>query len=149
MPKPIKNFTGKILLSFGYCSNNRQYTQKDLDEVDIFDYCKNNDIINDNNIEILHSLKGTYEKVDTVECIINDNILNINGELYTYIKDDDIFMNTNSNKYNEFVRIHAIYDTCYSCKNTNEIVIPYCFNENWICNNCILDKIEYLNFYFK
>ena len=45
------------------------YTQKDLDEVDIFDYCKNNDIINDNdnNIEVLHSLKGTYEEDELIE----------------------------------------------------------------------------------
>jgi hypothetical protein len=144
MPKPSKNFNGKVLLSYGYCSNNNNITQNDLDEVDIFDYCKNNDIINnDNNIEVLHSLKGTYEEVDIVECVINDNILNINGELYKYIKKDDIFMNINLDKCNEFVRIHAIYDTCFSCKNTDEIVIPYCYGENWICNNCILDNIEY------
>lgn len=145
MPKPNKYFNGKVLLSYNYCSNNGQYTQKDLDKVDIFDYCKNNDIINDNdnNIEVLHSLKGTYEKVDIVECKIESNQLNINNELYTYIEEDDVFMSLNYDNINEFVKIHAIYDTCASCKNKDEIVIPYCYGENWICNNCILDNIEY------
>lgn len=143
MPQPNIVENKKVLLSYNYCSNNGQYTQNDLDEVDIFDYCKNNDIINidNNNIEVLHSLKGTYEKVDIVNGNIYGNILTINGEIYKYIEKDDIFMNLNINKCDEFVRIHAIYDTCFSCKNTDEIVIPYCYGENWICNNCILDRL--------
>jgi len=34
MPIPKKDFNGKVLLSFGYCTEPGQYIQKDLDEVD-------------------------------------------------------------------------------------------------------------------
>ena len=144
MPIPKNNFNGKVLLSYGYCSEPGHYTQKDLDEVDIFDYCKNNDIINDNdnNIEVLHSLKRTYEEVELIECKIESNQLNIDNKLYTYIEEDDVFMSLNYDTINEFVKIHAIYDTCTSCKNKDEILIPYCFDAKWICNSCIIDEIE-------
>ena len=57
MPIPKKDFNGKVLLSFGYCTESGQYTQKDLDKVDFFDYYDKNDIIEDGDkIEVLNNL---------------------------------------------------------------------------------------------
>jgi hypothetical protein len=146
MPKPNKNFNGKALLSYNCCFGDGKYTQKDLDEVDFFDYCDYNDIIkNGGKVEAFHKLKGTYEEVKLVECEISSSQLNIDDNLYTYIEKDDVFMSLNYNTINEFVKIHAIYDTCASCGEKNTFVIPYCFNEKWICNNCINGDIEYHN----
>ena len=143
MPIPNKDFNGKVLLSFGYCSEPGQYTQKDLDEVDFFDYYDCNDIIeNDDKIEALNKLKGIYEEVELIECEIEGNQLNIDNNLYTYIKENDVFMSLNYDTHNEFVKIHAIYDICAYCKSKNEFVIPYCFNEKWICNSCISNEIK-------
>lgn len=71
MPIPKKDFNGKVLLSFGYCTEPGQYTQKDLDEVDFFDYYDKNDIIEDGDkIEVFNNLKGKYEEVELIECKI-------------------------------------------------------------------------------
>jgi len=163
MPVPNKNFNGKVLLSYGYCSEPGKYTQKDLDEVNIFDYYDKNDIIEGENIEVLNKLKGEYEKVEFVSCKIESNILSIDDILYTYMEKDDIFMSINvdkkdefysqandlSNSYGiEFVRIHALYDTCELCGSSEEFIIPYNHSEKWICNNCIYDTIDYHNNYF-
>jgi len=148
MPIPKKDFNGKVLLSFGYCTEQGQYTQKDLDEIDFFDYYDTNDIIEDGDkIEVFNNLKGKYEEVELIECKIESNQLNIDNELYTYIEEDDVFMSLNYDTHNVFVKIHAIYDTCASCESKDECVIPYCFNEKWICNSCILDGIEYYYYY--
>ena len=101
-----------------------------MDKIDFFDYynCNNNIIENGDKIEILNKFKGAYE-VELIECKIKSKQLNIDNELYTYIEKDDVFMSLNYDTYNEFVKIHAIYDTCASCESKNECVIPYCFNE--------------------
>lgn len=58
MPIPKKDFNGKVLLSFGYYSEPGHYIQKDLDEVDLFDYYDINEIIkNDDKIEVFNSFK--------------------------------------------------------------------------------------------
>lgn len=143
MPIPKRDFNGKVLLSYGYCSEPGHYTQKDLDEVDLFNYFDKNDIIEKGDkIEVYNSLTGKYEEVEIVECEIISKQLYINDDLYRYIEKDDVFMCLNYNNYNEFVKIHAINDTCDSCENKDEYVIPYSFGEKWICNSCILDKIE-------
>ncbi len=166
MPIPKKDFSGKVLLSYGYCSKAGQYTQKDLDEVDLFDYYDKNEIIkNDDKIEIFNSFRGTYEEVELIECKIKSNQLNIDGKLYTYIEEDDVFMSLDLDTHNEFVRIHAIYDTCESCEDKDdktislrdgvllsapsgdgakkaECIIPYCFNEKWMCYSCIYERCQ-------
>ncbi len=82
MAIPNKNFKGIVLLSFGKCSNisgffnketDKDYTQKDLDELDVFNYFDANDIdIDDENnkIEVKHSLTGEIVEVEKVECEI-------------------------------------------------------------------------------
>ena len=59
------------------------------------------------------------------------------------LKKDDVFMCLDLDKHDEFVRIHALYDTCELCGSSEEFIIPYCHSEKWICNNCIIDDIEY------
>ena len=41
-------------------------------------------------------------------------------------------------KYEEFVKVQAIYDKCKKCSNV-DYLIPYNLKEDWICNSCILD----------
>lgn len=162
MPIPNKNFNGKALLSYGYCSEPGKYIQKDLDEVNIFDYYDKYDIIEGENIEVLNKLKGEYEEVEFVKCKIESNLLSIDDILYTYIEKDDIFLSINVDKkdeyflgifkgnefHSQFVRIHALYDTCELCGSSEEFIIPYNHSEKWICNNCIYDTIDYHNNYF-
>ena len=51
----------------------------------------------------------------------------------------------NLEKYEEFVKVQAIYDKCKKCSNF-DYLIPYNFKEDWICNSCILDiKNNYNN----
>lgn len=145
MPIPNKNFNGKVLLTYVYCSEPGKYTQKDLDEVDFLDYYNKNDIIESDKIEVLNKLKGEYEEVKFLKCKIESNLLIIDDILFSYIDKDDIFMCLDFEKHNEFVRIHALYDTCELCGSIEEFIIPYCYCEKWICNNCIFDKIDYHN----
>lgn len=129
MPIPNTKYKGKILVIYGSCTYAGKYTQKDLDELDILDYYDYNNF-------------NDLEDVEKVDCELNDNILNINGDLYTYIKKDDIFMSLNLDTYNTLVKILAIYNKCQWC-NDEDYLISYCYSEKWICNSCILDNIEY------
>jgi len=129
MPIPNTKYKGEILVIYGTFSDAGKYTQKDLDNLDILDYCNYNDF-------------DDFEEIEKVNCELDGNSLNINGNLYTYIKDDDIFMSLNLDTCDTIVKILAIYNKCYCCNN-EDYLIPYCFSEKWICNSCILDDIEY------
>ena len=96
--------------------------------ITIFDYCNSNDI---NKL-----LDNGY--IEIVEGEIDSSQLQIDEYLYTYVKEFDIFMCLNLEKYEEFVKVQAIYDKCKKCSNV-DYLIPYNFKEDWICNSCILD----------
>lgn len=129
MPIPNTKYKGQILVIYGACSSLGKYTQKDLDDIDILDYYNYNQF-------------DDLEDCEKVDCELDGNILNLNGYLYTYIKDDDIFMSLNLDTYNTLVKILAIYNKCQCCNN-EDYLIPYCYSKKWICNSCILDNIEY------
>lgn len=99
MPIPNINYQGKILVIYGTCSDTGKYTQKDLDKLDILDYCDYNNF-------------DDLEDIEKVDCELNDTILNIDGDLYTYIEKDDIFMSLNLDTYNTLVKILSIYNKC-------------------------------------
>ena len=69
---------------------------------------------------------------------VEKSAFKIRNALYTYVKELDIFMCLNLEKYEEFVKVQAIYDKCKKCSNV-DYLIPYNFKEDWICNSCILD----------
>jgi len=131
---PSKDFKGIVLLSFGKCSNisrfnkktDKDYTQEDLDELDVFDYFDANNIDideNNNKIEVKHSLTGEIVEVEKVECEISGGNLYIENEVYIYIKEDDIYMSLEMDTYDKIVRVHAIYDKCEECGD-DEYIIP-------------------------
>lgn len=128
MPIPNINYQGKILVIYGTCSKPGEFTQKDLDSMDIIDYFNYNEF-------------DDLEDTEKVDCELDGDILNIDGDLFTYIKKDDIFMSLNLDTYDELVKILAIYNRCHRC-NEEDYLIPYCYSEKWICNSCILDYIE-------
>jgi hypothetical protein len=125
MPKPSKDFKGKAIISYGYCSKEGQYTEKDLDNVDIYDYCDYCDMENDD--------------VEIVECeIISDQII-IDDDIYIYMEEDDVFMSINLDTRNIFVKVHFIHSCCESC-GSDDYLVKYCFGNIWICNGCIIDN---------
>ena len=127
MPIPQNDFIGKIIVTYGFTPNGA-INKKELESVDIFDYCNYNDIDK--------LLENKY--IEVVEGKINSSQLQIDEYLYTYVKELDIFMCLNLEKYEEFVKVQAIYDKCKKCSNI-DYLIPYNFTEDWICNSCILD----------
>ena len=128
MPTPTHDFIGKMLVTYGFTLNGA-INKKELESVDIFDYCNSNDI---NKL-----LDNGYIEIVEGE-IIDSSQLQIDEYLYTYVKEFDIFMCLNLEKYEEFVKVQAIYDKCKKCSN-DDYLIPYNFKEDWICNSCILD----------
>lgn len=139
MPIPQNDFIGKIIVTYGFTPNGA-ISKKELESVDIFDYCNYNDIDK--------LLENKY--IEVVEGEIKSSQLQIDEYLYTYVKvvasdqlvpvesELDIFMCLNLEKYEEFVKVQAIYDKCKKCLNI-DYLIPYNFKEDWICNSCILD----------
>ncbi len=127
MPTPTHDFIGKMIVTYGFTPNGA-INKKELESVDIFDYCNSNDI---NKL-----LENGY--IEIVEGEIDSSQLQIDEYLYTYVKELDIFMCLNLEKYEEFVKVQAIYDKCKKCSNV-DYLIPYNFKEDWICNSCILD----------
>ena len=127
MPIPQDDFFGKMIITYGFTPNGA-INKKELESVDIFDYCNYNDIDK--------LLDNKY--IEVVEGEINSSQLQIDEYLYTYVKELDIFMCLNLEKYEEFVKVQAIYDKCKKCSNF-DYLIPYNLTEDWICNSCILD----------
>ena len=73
MPIPNKNFNGKVLLSYGYCSEPGKYTPKDLDDVDFIaltKYIKGSLWTGD--LELYNGLKlKGFKKVFTTKELVN------------------------------------------------------------------------------
>ena len=130
MPKPSKDFKGKAIITYGYCSKEGQYTEKELDKVDIYDYYDYCNMKNDN------------DDVEIVECEIRSNQIKIDDELYVYREEDDVFMSINLDTRNIFVKVHFIHSCCESCE-LDDYLVNYCFGNKWICNSCIISDIEY------
>ena len=80
----------------------RYYITQLIESVDIFDYCNYNDIDK--------LLDNKY--IEVVKGEIESSQLQIDEYLYTYVKELDIFMCLNLEKYEEFVKVQAIYDKC-------------------------------------
>ena len=118
MPIPQNDFLGKIIVTYGFTPNGA-INKKELESVDIFDYCNYNDIDK--------LLENKY--IEVVEGEIKSSQLQIDEYLYTYVKvvasDQlvqqepklDIFMCLNLENYEEFVKVQAIYDKCKKCLN--------------------------------
>jgi hypothetical protein len=115
------DFLGKMIVTYDFAPNGA-INKKELVNILKFDYC--NKLLENKDIEV-------------VEGEIDSSQLQINEYLYTYLKELDIFMCLNLEKYEEFVKVQAIYDKCKKCFNINYL-IPYNFTEDWICNSCIL-----------
>ena len=127
MPIPQDDFFGKIIITYGFTPNGT-INKKELESVDIFDYCNYNDIDK--------LLENKY--IEVVEGEIESSQLLIDEYLYTYVKELDIFMCLNLENYEEFVKVQGIYDKCKKCLNI-DYLIPYNCKEDWICNSCILN----------
>ena len=112
MPTPTHDFIGKMLVTYGFTLNGA-INKKELESVDIFDYCNSNDI---NQL-----LDNGY--IEIVEGEIDSSQLQIDEYLYTYVKEFDIFMCLNLEKYEEFVKVQAIYDKCKKCSNFDYLII--------------------------
>ena len=144
MPKP-KDFRGRAILKYGYCSKQGEYTKKDLEEVDIINYDTFLDIIEDENgIQIFNLRTKEWEDVDVEECKIGSDTLEVGNKYYVYMKEDDIFMGLNYENINEIIKILSINGKCEHCKNEDEWLMEYYINF-WICNSCINNhkEIEY------
>jgi len=142
MPKPDK-FSGKVILNYGYCSKRGEYTKKDLDEINLIDSDQlefPDIIIDDNKIQIFNSKTRNFEDLEVEDCKIDGNMLEINNNLYTYIKEDDIFISLNYDNINVILKVFLINDKCEHCKNEDEWLIKYC--DRWLCCSCIFDYKE-------
>ena len=131
MPLPPDGFFGKMIVTYGYTPNGA-INKKDVD------------YLNDNDNDMDKLFENKY--IEVVEGKIDSHSLLKIDYLYTYITEFDVFMCQHLENYEEFVKIHAIYDTCKTCL-TLDYLIPSNFKEDWICNSCILNiKIGCLNF---
>jgi hypothetical protein len=77
-------FTGKLLVSYGF-SPNGAVTKKDVEQ------------LNNGNTEI-------------VEGTLYSSQLEIGEDVYNYIEELDIFMCTTLDKYEEYIKVHEVYD---------------------------------------
>ena len=80
MPIPLRDFNGKAIITYGSCSWPGSYTEKDVDEVDIYDYCNYCNMDTDAN------------DIEVVECKISSDIIEIDDKCFRYIEKDDIFI---------------------------------------------------------
>ena len=118
---PHIEFKGKMLVSYGFTPNG-EINEKVIKSVNVFDYNQINKLLESEDIEI-------------VDGEISSSQLEIDDDIYNYVEKLDIFICTNLEKYEEFIKVHALYDNCVKCDNL-DYIYPYNKEKDWICNKC-------------
>ena len=115
-------FKGKMLVSYGF-SPYGEINEKVIESVNVFDYNKIDKLLESEDIEI-------------VDGEISSSQLEIDDDIYYYVEEFDIFMSLQLEKYEEFIKVHTIYDNCVKCDNLDYICNKFNLEKKWICNKC-------------